>query len=168
MFYMVSHLTIKDRVELTGQTDKHDHGPFRFLDLPKEIRELVYKHCVVANGAIDPYRKADQPRIALLCSQKPDLGLLYVNKLVGREAKDTLFGRNKWRLFYESENIIACNPWNMAELEKTLWNTHLKSFRHIITGFDFFREKWASSRVVPNVTMQPVPPIPSDLEGEDR
>ena len=55
---------------------------------------MIYRYCVVANGAIDPYQNIEQHKIVVLCPQKPDLALLKVNKQVGKEAKTVLFGGN--------------------------------------------------------------------------
>lgn len=101
---------------------------------------MIYRYCIVANGTIDPYRNQRQHKIVALCSQKPDLALLKVNKQVRNEAKAVLFGGNTWRLFYESDSITACNPWNKGKLATKFWNTNIKSFRHIVTGFDFLDE----------------------------
>ncbi len=98
---------------------------------------MIYRYCVVANGAIDPYQNIEQHKIVVLCPQKPDLALLKVNKQVGKEAKTVLFGGNTWRLFYESDSIAACKPWKKGELATKFWNTNIKSFRHLVTGFDF-------------------------------
>ena len=109
---------------------------FHFLKLPAELRNLIYEHCVVADGAIDPYQHTRRLKIAMLCSQKPNLSVLHINKQVSGEAKAVLFGRNRWRLFYEPDVLIA-TPWNKAELATTFWNTNIQEFRHVVTGFDF-------------------------------
>ncbi len=109
--------------------------------LPREIRDLIYWYCVVANGAIDPYQNMEQHKIVSLCLRKPSLSLLKVDRQVGEEAKAVIFGSNRWRLYYQSEYIVASKPWKKFKKATTFWKTHIKSFRHVVTGLDFCEEE---------------------------
>lgn len=73
------------------------------LDLPPEIRLMIFRHLLVLPIRLSDYRYPGKP--------SPDLGLLTVNKLIHKEAFDVLYKENRFdRWFWDPPSPIARFP----------------------------------------------------------
>ncbi|KAL8834390.1 MAG: hypothetical protein Q9176_007527 [Flavoplaca citrina] len=102
--------------------------PFRFLDLPLEIRNIVYEYCLVVPGEIVPYPSSAEAIFEAMNTQceKPTVALLQVSRQVGDESRGFLYGKNLWRL--------SLQQWH--PLPNTVWIANAPFFRHITATFD--------------------------------
>ncbi|KAL8684248.1 MAG: hypothetical protein Q9224_006490 [Gallowayella concinna] len=98
------------------------------MDLPPEVRNIIYGYCLIVAGEIVPYptiaEKADEmmtPKCA-----KPATALLAVSRSVRDESRPHLYGRNIWKLSFQT--------W--PRLPTTVWQANLGYFRHVTTSFD--------------------------------
>lgn len=78
-----------------------------FLDLPREVRDIIYEYCLVVKGEIVPYPACYEfPRLGQCqplnqrdyMRRRPDVALLQVNQQFNEETSPILYGRNLWRL----------------------------------------------------------------------
>lgn len=101
---------------------------FRFLDVPPEIRDIVYEHCLVIPGEIVPYPSdfERQSEMMTIKYETPTVALLQVNHQIRDEARVYLYGHNLWRLSYQSG----------PPLSTAVWEANLPFFRHITISFD--------------------------------
>lgn len=87
--------------------------PFRILDLPREIRNQIYTHCLQAKSAVNT---TSQPPLNV--NERDDLykpptpGLLLVNGQIAAEAVDILYPKNVFRFeqpidLFEFESMIG-------------------------------------------------------------
>ncbi|KAL8880211.1 MAG: hypothetical protein Q9192_008066 [Flavoplaca navasiana] len=102
--------------------------PFRFLDLPLEIRNIVYEYCLVVPGEIVPYPSSWEAIFEAMNTQceKPTVALLQVSHQVRDESRGFLYGKNLWRL--------SLQQWH--PLPTTVWIANAPFFRHITATFD--------------------------------
>ncbi|KAL8903251.1 MAG: hypothetical protein Q9171_007469 [Xanthocarpia ochracea] len=73
---------------------------FRFMDLPPEIRNVIYEYCLVVPCEIVPYptEAEKQDEATAPKYEKPAVNLTEVSKTVRDEARVYLYGKNLWRL----------------------------------------------------------------------
>lgn len=94
-----------------------------FLNLPTEVRFIIFGYCLII-GEINPYpRNYDRQEPMRSLQRKPDIALLQVNKLIRAEAEIVLYGKNVWRLSWDE--------WN-----RPLWVVSEKLVRKLIISFD--------------------------------
>ncbi|KAK7946068.1 uncharacterized protein PG986_010389 [Apiospora aurea] len=89
-------------------------------DLPRELRDHIYKFCLVDSKSIPPWR----------CSSKLATGLLRVNKTVHREAN----------LVFYSQNIFDfsdAHPDQVARLLDRIGPANAAQICHIIVTFPY-------------------------------
>ena len=127
-----------------------------FEKLPREIRDLIYEHCLLYKGEIIPFPRIYErvgsdrdpdafkfrssmdrrgpfvgyPRVKRDYWQtelKPCVALLGVNSTIREEAATVLFGKNVWRL--SSMSYVQDDRY-------LLWKTFASYFRHIVVKFD--------------------------------
>ncbi len=120
-----------------------------FERLPQELRNLIYDHCLLHDGEINPYpryfertemestycypakmmsfgdigtfRKAN----LRYSKQWPSVALLGVNRAIQREAATILYGKNVWRI----SDTQLCAKFD-------IFDNYSNYFRHIVTSFD--------------------------------
>lgn len=95
-----------------------------FLDLPTELREMIYEYCLIVEGQINPYpTEYEKQELMRPFPRKPDVSLLQVNKLIRAEAGIILYGKNLWRLSYN-------------KAEDPMWEVSKKLIRRLMVNFD--------------------------------
>ncbi|KAL8659864.1 MAG: hypothetical protein Q9202_006909 [Teloschistes flavicans] len=88
---------------------------FPFLKLPNEIKDMIYRYCLVVKGAISPYPAYYQSRAAAtLDIEGLNLALLRVCKSVAVDAKKILFGENVWHLTQEKLDLPMQSLWKQV------------------------------------------------------
>lgn len=107
----------------------------RFLDLPAEIRNMIYRYCLVKNHTLIPYKEHYPLSKADLAFRKdlPAVALLQVCKTIEAEAAAVLYGQNVWRI--TSKVIYRVDPW-YEELEDSVWVRRAIIFKHVVLVFD--------------------------------
>ena len=134
-----------------------DASQFRFRDLPREIRNMIYKYAVQANGVMDPFVGQKRYKIAVKNSKKLDLSVTLINRQIHWEAKAILFGSNKWQLYRGAGDNKKYTPGFRGQLPPKIdwkvahafWTTHAQFFRHVITALDF--DYSAGNDVIPTL-----------------
>lgn len=72
--------------------------PFRFCDLPSEIRNVIFEFCLVSPAPIEPLQHQSESRLAV--------GLLGTNKAIWREAHTVFYTQNRFDFrCYEYDQI---------------------------------------------------------------
>ena len=101
---------------------------FRFLDIPLEIRNIVYEYCLIVPGEIVPYPSSWEAIFEAMNTQceKPTVALLQASHQVRDESRGFLYGKNLWRL--------SLQQWH--PLPNTVWIANAPFFRHITATFD--------------------------------
>ncbi|KAL8663665.1 MAG: hypothetical protein Q9168_008055 [Polycauliona sp. 1 TL-2023] len=99
----------------------------RFLDLPLEIRDIIYEYCLVMPGEIVPYPSLLEKRRERMNApcEKPTVALLQTSHQVRNESRPFLYGQNVWRLSFQQG----------GPLPTTVWEANAPFFRHITTNF---------------------------------
>lgn len=113
-----------------------------FMDLPREIRTMIYEYCLVVSGTIVPYEEKYSLSRADLAVRKemPTVALLVVNKTIEVEAAEILFGNNVWRI--TTEKVIQ---FPFHTYFNSLWARRANLFRKIAIVFDkndFESKRW--------------------------
>lgn len=122
----------------------------KFMDLPREIRDMIYKLLLTVGAEIvtHPTYYEDSTDFEAEGVNRPAVALLSVNKQIGAEAAAILYGNNTWRI-RESDHYIR-------GLE--IYQDHGHLFRHITIHLDRrdieelettnrieqYQEQWAS------------------------
>ena len=120
-----------------------------FEKLPQEIRDLIYEHCLLYDGEINPHptwferiemeERDCVPAKMMNCGnigifrkpnmryskQWPSVALLGVKRAIQREAATILFGKNVWRIS-DTQQCAGIN----------IFDSYSSYFRHIVTSFD--------------------------------
>ena len=66
------------------------------MSLPREVRDMIYKECLVVSDEINPYPAFYESTTGSK-AQGLSLALLGVNRLIGAEARIVLYQENRWR-----------------------------------------------------------------------
>lgn len=103
------------------------------LDLPTEVREMIYKYCLLTSKTINPYR-TEYHQEAELCftqfttnTETPTIGLLAVNTTIREEASLVFYSKNRLHIPWDAEH-----PSSLA-----LCGKHNAHFRHVVMDFAF-------------------------------
>lgn len=115
---------------------------FPFMDLPPEIRLMIYDYCLIVEGRrITPYpSEADRAIMPTPPSkEKPAVALLQVSRQIRQEAQPSLYGKNVWCLSWQSRPLLPHELW--------IDNRHL--FRHLSIRFDHRDVTKESRREIP-------------------
>ena len=109
-----------------------------FLNLPLEIRQIIYDFSLVTAKVIRPHVSLFEVETGLEVSKELKnelaMGLLSVNRLIREEARIVFYGSNVWYLsarfrYYESED------WSLHHFSP-LWTANIQLFRRILINFD--------------------------------
>ena len=103
-----------------------------FMDLSREIRDMIYTLALVVDDVIIPYNEfyplsAEEMRFR---KNMPTIGLLGVSKLVEAEAAQILYGRNTWRITCNIQGAARTRVW-----EDTIFVRRALLFRRVIIVF---------------------------------
>ena len=83
--------------------------PFRFMDLPTELRVQIYEYLVVVGKVFytpNDYERKESPLYAEVDQyRKPDLAILRVSKTVHSEAEEVYLGENMFILPFECDTF---------------------------------------------------------------
>lgn len=90
--------------------------PFRFMDLPTELRVQIYEYLVVVGKVFytpNDYERKESPLYAEVDQyRKPDLAILRVSKTVHSEAEEVYLGANMFILPFECDTF---SPFSFSE-----------------------------------------------------
>lgn len=101
-----------------------------FPRLPREVRDLIYEYCLVVEGILDPctpYYEEKNPENA---KRKPETALLRVNRSIGDEAAQMLYGKNVWRISYKEDDP------SWPDLTGTRRKNIFRYMRNAVLSFD--------------------------------
>lgn len=108
-----------------------------FMRLPREIRNMIYRFCLIVNGEIVPYKENyDRDTAQDYTGDKPMVALLAVDKAFRKEAASIFYGKNVWRITSNADDLAK--PFYTAvsigdeQLSKIIWTVHARLFRHVI------------------------------------
>ncbi|KAI4182139.1 MAG: hypothetical protein LQ346_006643 [Caloplaca aetnensis] len=113
---------------------------FRLLSLPPEIRNLIYDHSLIVSQEIIAYpsraeeEEVEEQGTSATSSHFPNLALLLTNRQIWQEARPCLYGKNIWRLSYQTQHSHPQDGWDLAL--PPLWTNNAPLFRHISMRFD--------------------------------
>lgn len=93
----------------------------RFLEFPRETRDMIYEQVLVRASEIVPYPGTWEVEAA--SESPPSPALLRVSKQLANEARPILYGKNQWRLPVHSQH-------------PTIFSLYPLLFRDITTFFD--------------------------------
>lgn len=127
----------------------------RFLQLPLEIRNIIYKYCLVVNYVITPYpsgyesyklamlRKAIKTGLRERVSEPelPAVSILQVSKQLHRETSPILYGQNCWKhpQFYSN-----CG----TECVCSIFDIHGAFFKNIEMRFDWRENNFQTNYMI--------------------
>ncbi|KAL2116107.1 hypothetical protein VTJ04DRAFT_10362 [Mycothermus thermophilus] len=86
---------MEDEADLTSEPSPHCKSKY-FLDLPAEIRIMIYGLVLCYDEAIEPNMLLVLPGVLLRKWFNPDISLLHVNKQVSLEASQIFYRSNAW------------------------------------------------------------------------
>ncbi|KAL9576123.1 MAG: hypothetical protein Q9212_007368 [Teloschistes hypoglaucus] len=109
---------------------KRDASPTfpRFMELPPEIRIMIYDRALTVPGRINPYPTlADEKEnaFAVQC-ERPAVALLQTNKQIRAEAQPSLYNNNVWVISYQ------LNP----SIPRAIYDDKAEFFVHIAFSLD--------------------------------
>lgn len=96
-----------------------------FLDLSREIRDMIYELCLVVDEVIIPYNEL-YPLDAVDLGFRKNMAavaLLCVCKIVESEAAEVLYGKNTWRITTKFPS------------KKSIWRRRARLFKHVVMTF---------------------------------
>ncbi len=126
-----------------------------FERLPQEIRNLIYEHCLLHDGEINPHpiyferteleskgcvpaKRMNFGDISMFritnvrySKQLPSVALLGVNHAIQHEAATILYGKNVWRIS-DTQLFAGFRMFDMFDM----FDSYSSYFRHIVTSFD--------------------------------
>lgn len=70
----------------------------RFLELPRELRNMIYDLAMRVDGVLAPYAARDDVHFMDACSQAPNVALRRVNRQIREEATICMLKVNTWRI----------------------------------------------------------------------
>lgn len=70
----------------------------RFLELPRELRNMIYDLAMRVDGVLAPYAARDDVHFMDACGQAPNVALRLVNKQIGEEVTICMLKVNTWRI----------------------------------------------------------------------
>ena len=106
-----------------------------FLNLPAEIRNMIYRYCLVQNQTLIPYKEHYPLSKADLAFRKdlPTVALLQVCKKIETEAAAVLYGQNVWRITSKScPGVIS----SAGKTRSSIWERRASMFRNVVIVFD--------------------------------
>ena len=109
-----------------------------FLDLPLEVRNMIYEYCLVKDSTLVPFKEF-YPLLhndSAFRKDLPTVALLLVNKTIEAEAAAIPYGKNVWRV---SVNITYLTPVLSPPIPgplSYLWKHRGNLFKNVIVVFD--------------------------------
>lgn len=110
-----------------------------FMRLPREIRNMIYKLCLVVHGEIVPYKENyDRDTAQDYTEDKPMIALLAVDKVIRQEAASIFYGKNVWRITSKADDLAKASytlisiALSGGHEPKTIWIVHARRFRRVI------------------------------------
>jgi len=132
--------------------------------LPRELRDQIYEYCLCVEGDIVPFPALYEGQCNLPygvdpsdkwfqseSKARPSIALLLVNKRVGNEAAEVLYGKNTWRMSH-SGLITENDLWEIKPSHTDFWQNHAPLFRHI--NIQFRMSDYSSPRVSMSITQK--------------
>lgn len=101
-----------------------------FLRLPREVRDLIREYCLVVEGILDPCIPYYEEKNLENAKCKPETALLRVNRCIGDEAAQVLYGKNVWRISYKEDDPSWPNT--RGPIRKNIY----KYLRNAVLRFD--------------------------------
>ena len=150
-----------------------------FMCLPPEIRKMIYEYCLIVNhtvGQCSIGNREDGSRRKCYCSvvtrmfgrhqplksdfseewnnAGPAVTLLVVNKTIGSEAAQVLYGNNTWQISSCSGNPIFPLSSNKSKLA-SLWPSRAPLFRHVALSFTTTNAVFETMKAASWIARQP-------------
>ncbi|KAL8806451.1 MAG: hypothetical protein Q9182_001366 [Xanthomendoza sp. 2 TL-2023] len=126
---MLSKFSITEKVRSGADKLPASDQPFPFLRLPAEIRNHIYRECLLVEGIINPYPLYYQDQRIVPGGQvRPSVALLRVSKQVECEAQAILYGENTYHLNLEASFTERDR---FRPIIRPLWK------RFMVPGFDY-------------------------------
>nr|POF17937.1 hypothetical protein CFP56_13348 [Quercus suber] len=98
-----------------------------FLDLPCEIRNMIYELVLLQRKAIDCFARWDEAQNTL------GTQLLAVNKTIHHEATPIFFSRNRFKMLERISGIFSSLLWQV-------YRRSASQVQHLVIGFRIFRD----------------------------
>ncbi|KAL8636750.1 MAG: hypothetical protein Q9228_005891 [Teloschistes exilis] len=141
------------------QSENHDttdkpgqQSYFPFLNLPAEIKNMIYRYCLVSKLPIDPHAFSHTINgVVVLGVKASDLALLHVCKSIATDAKKIFFSKNTWLLNQETLDLPV----------KSFWKQLLEQPHHPPLGrlYVFFDDLDLHSREALKLKPAPAKPV---------
>ena len=146
-----------------------------FLDLPAEIRQMVYESCLITRRVIRPivvqYELDDgvRPYSAWPAEDKVAIGLLGTCHLIREEARRVLYGKNTWHISGRYDKHWSPPFCGMGMETSSLWRLNVDLFRSVEVSLDFRDvDNRCRRQVMGAVFRRPRIPSQSPDYSEDR
>ena len=118
---------------------------FKFLDLPPEIRLLVYRELLILDEPIQPIHPVWRQRRGLGTSHAR---ILETCRLIHREAAPIFYGTN---VLWFGENLIPPRFWRAGGTEIPRWSDMHSFFRHIGSNRQYLTAVLIDSAHIPRL-----------------